>query len=90
MKYGRSLKFAIVASAALIISLNIFGCPTCVGRLMLGVKKPFFEQYRPKPINRRRKSRKKVLEKRESSFIKPTKKQKKNKKRKFRKKKILK
>jgi len=47
------LKCAIAALMALVVS-PAFGCPTCVGRLMLGVKKPFFEQYKPKPINKRR------------------------------------
>jgi len=61
MRNKRCLKFAITASALFIVCVNMHGCPTCVGRLMLGVKKPFFEHYKPKPINRKKKSWKKKL-----------------------------
>ncbi len=44
---GKTLKYMIVALAALITCMEAAGCPTCVGRLRLGVKKPFFMLYRP-------------------------------------------
>lgn len=59
---GRTLKFTIVASMALINYAWTTACPTCIGRIMLGVKKPFFKEYQPKPINKRRKKNKKKYE----------------------------
>ena len=44
---GRTLKYVIVALAVLMSFAKVAGCPTCIGKLRLGVKKPFFEFYRP-------------------------------------------
>lgn len=43
----RTLKYIIVALAVLMSFAKVAGCPTCIGKLRLGVKKPFFEFYRP-------------------------------------------
>jgi len=56
----RTLKFVIEALAAAMLCSQALACPTCVGRLMLGVKKPFFELYRPRKINRRRRKKIKI------------------------------
>ena len=44
---GRALKYLIAALIALAVTTKAGGCPTCIGRLFLGVKKPFFKMYRP-------------------------------------------
>jgi len=54
----------------MLVSYPTFGCPTCVGRLMIGVDKPFFEQHKPEPINKRqiRKQQKKDRIKQRANF----------------------
>jgi hypothetical protein len=42
----RGLKF-LVATAALLVGLSATSCPSCIGKLRLSSKKPFFELYRP-------------------------------------------
>jgi len=53
MKKEKVLKSVIAALTMLVVAPKVIGCPTCVGRLRLGVRKPFFEQYKPKPINKK-------------------------------------
>lgn len=54
MNTKKSLKYVMAALTILITNTKLLGCPTCVGRLNLGVKEPFFKQYKPRPIDRRK------------------------------------
>lgn len=49
----KGLKSLVALLAALITCSPLGGCPSCVGRLKLGVKKPFFELYRPESTTKR-------------------------------------
>ena len=44
---GRTLKYVIVALAALMSCMQAAGCPTCLGKLRMSDKEPFFKRYRP-------------------------------------------
>jgi len=43
----RTLKQVIAVVIGLIACKQAGGCPTCVGKSMLGVERPFFKVYRP-------------------------------------------
>jgi len=52
MMNEKSLKYLIVAFATLLSWTKTNGCPTCLGRMGLGVKQPFFKVYRPRTQSR--------------------------------------
>lgn len=55
----KTLKYLMIALGTLAVYCQTVACPTCVGRLRLGIKKPFFKLYKPyKKVN---KSEKKSL-----------------------------
>jgi len=43
----KTLKYVVAIAICLIACKQAGGCPTCVGKSMLGMERPFFKVYRP-------------------------------------------